>query len=72
MVTSNLDQFRQMLENPGVPIDPSTLQQSIAKIKKNLILTFQSDYSGCGHIRQAFHTSYLNAVFGKQQELVTK
>lgn len=36
------------------------------KVKKNIMLGFKSDETGCGHIRTIFPFNYLNAVFGKE------
>jgi len=42
----------------------------ITQVKKNLIISYVSDASGCGHIRNIFPMTYINACFGKSGELV--
>jgi hypothetical protein len=39
------------------------------QVKKNLVLSVQSDFAGCSHIRNIWWFSYINAVFGKSQSL---
>lgn len=74
-LTSNLEQFKEQLKGKK-NIDISKSQpiigapnKGIIKVKKNVILSIPSDYSGCGHIRNIFPMNYLNAVFGKSQKL---
>ena len=64
--TGVVDQSKHMTQ-PGVdPNDPNT---KTIKIKKNLIVSFPSDFSGCGHIRNIFPLNYLNSVFARGQSL---
>lgn len=43
---------------------------NISSIKKNVILSYVSDATGCGHIRNVFPMTYLNALFGKSQDII--
>lgn len=42
----------------------------MTNIKKNLLVSYVSDATGCGHIRNVFPITYLNALFGKSQDVV--
>jgi hypothetical protein len=75
--TSNLDQFRDQLNNPnkhhanmGVP-GANNDGSKIVRVKRNLVVSFSSDTTGCGHIRNIFIMTYLNAVFAKSHILRT-
>jgi hypothetical protein len=35
------------------------------KVQKNLVISYVSDSTGCGHIRNIFPMTYLNSIFGK-------
>jgi hypothetical protein len=67
--TSNLDEFQKQLQAATIATPPTTaseeLPPGVVKVKKNLVLSFLSDSSGCGHIRNIFWMTYLNSVFGK-------
>jgi hypothetical protein len=63
--TSNYEIFRQHLLNPNTPFEVSQQDSKIVKIQKNLVLAYQADSTGCGHIRCVFPMTYLNAIFGK-------
>jgi len=63
--TSNFEVFRQHLLNPNKPFEQSTQQGNVVKIQKNLVLSYVSDSTGCGHIRNIFPMTYLNSIFGK-------
>ncbi len=39
----------------------------IAKLRKNLVISYISDSTGCGHIRNIFPMLYLQCVYGKSQ-----
>lgn len=43
---------------------------NITNVRKNVLLSYVSDATGCGHIRNVFPVTYLNALFGKSQDLV--
>jgi hypothetical protein len=69
-LTSDLDQFKNQLNNPNKNISffkPDGLlnNNSVTRIKKNLVLSFTFNASGCDHIRGIFLMTYLNAVFAK-------
>lgn len=46
--------------------DPTKIE-----VNKNILLSFVSDATGCGHIRNVFPMNYLNAVYGKNGKLLT-
>jgi len=64
--TSDIENFQNQLNNPNTPF-ANQFQEGgrVQKINKNLILSYVSDSTGCGHIRNIFPMSYLNSVFGK-------
>lgn len=45
-------------------------QQQLAKIRKNMVLMYQSDNSGCGFIRCFQPAAYLNFIFGRDYSMV--
>lgn len=63
--TSNYEVFRQQLLNPNKSIESSTQDGQIMKVQKNLVISYVSDSTGCGHIRNIFPMTYLNSIFGK-------
>lgn len=63
--TSNYEVFRQQLLNPNKPFEISSQESEIMKIQKNLVISYVSDSTGCGHIRNIFPMTYLNSIFGK-------
>jgi len=64
--TSNIDEFRQHLLNPNKPFDCQEQNNTeIMKLKKNLVVAYFSDSTGCGHIRALYPMNYLNAIYGK-------
>lgn len=74
--TSNMDQFRDQLNNPnkhyanfGIPGTRASSGNKIQRVNKNLIISFSSDSTGCGHIRNIFPLTYINAVFAKSKML---
>jgi hypothetical protein len=64
--TSDIENFQNQLNNPNTPF-ANQFQEGgrVQKINKNLILSYVSDSTGCGHIRNIFPMTYLNSVFGK-------
>jgi hypothetical protein len=60
----SLDDFKKSVADLSVP------QQNITSLKKNILLSYVSDATGCGHIRNVFPVTYLNALFGKSQDVV--
>jgi len=63
--TSTFDVFRQHLLNPNHPFELSTQESKMMKVQKNLVLSYVSDSTGCGHIRNIFPMTYMNSIFGK-------
>jgi len=63
--TSNIDVFRQHLLNPNKPFELTTQEGQLMKVTKNLVLSYVSDSTGCGHIRNIFPMTYMNSIFGK-------
>lgn len=63
--TSNLEIFRQHLLSPNKPFELSTQEGQLMKVQKNLVLSYVSDSTGCGHIRNIFPMTYMNSIFGK-------
>ncbi|MFA5484951.1 MAG: hypothetical protein WC260_01755 [Candidatus Pacearchaeota archaeon] len=69
--TSNFEMFKKQIQNPNKPFD-NCYQDNIhekIKILKNIVLSYPSDSSGCGNIRNIFPMTYLNAEFGKTKKL---
>jgi hypothetical protein len=72
--TSNLEEFKNQLlnENQAAKIKEDQNQQSnVIKVRKNLVLSFCSDQTGCGFLRNYLPMDYLNSIFGKSGRLVT-
>lgn len=63
--TSNFEIFRQQLLNPNKSFEISNQEGKIMKVQKNLVISYVSDSTGCGHIRNIFPMTYLNSLFGK-------
>ena len=65
--TSTFEVFKQQLDSPNTPFTGLVQDNTGEKVKiqKNLVLSFPSDSTGCGHIRNVFPMTYLNATFGK-------
>jgi len=74
--TSDLAAFEAQLQNVGQQVVPPNIANmppgspQKVRIQKNMILSFISDYSGCGHIRNVFPMNFLNGVFGKNNQLI--
>jgi len=47
-------------------VDP---QKQTIKVRKNMVVSYISDTTGCGHIRNIFPLSYLHNLYGKQGAL---
>jgi hypothetical protein len=45
-------------------------QKQLIEIRKNIVVSYVSDATGCGHIRTIFPMNYINAVYGKNQDIV--
>lgn len=63
--TSNFETFRQHFLNPNTPFEVSEQESKLMKVQKNLVISYVSDSTGCGHIRNIFPMTYLNSIFGK-------
>jgi hypothetical protein len=63
--TSNFDEFRQHLLSPNQPFEINGQDSKILRVNKNLVLSYVSDSTGCGHIRNIFPMTYMNSLFGK-------
>jgi hypothetical protein len=69
--TADLDFFLKQIDNVNTDMRMEVQQNKrITQVKKNLIVSYVSDASGCGHIRNVFPMTYINACFGKSGELV--
>jgi len=69
--TSNMDVFQKQLDNPNRDIKSSTQSsKNLHPILKNVFVSFVSDPSGCGHIRNILPLTYMNAVFAKQKKMI--
>jgi len=64
--TSDIVLFKKQLENPNKQIMNEVINDSssMKKLEKFLIISLVSDASGCGHIRNIFPMTFLNAEFG--------
>ena len=67
IVASSLVDFKKQLDGDNTPITvPSPMNaNNVVQLKKNLVISRQSDFAGCSHIRNIWWFNYLNAVFGK-------
>lgn len=61
---SNMEQFKKQIDNPKQVISDNT-NQNVVKVRKNLIIAYQSDQGGCGNIRTGIPMSYINSAFGR-------
>lgn len=58
--------FQLQSNQVEAPKDPTKIE-----VNKNILLSFVSDATGCGHIRNVFPMNYLNAVYGKNGKILT-
>jgi hypothetical protein len=68
--TSTTEEFREQLLNPNRSYAITSVDDKpgeIAKVQKNIVLSYASDSTGCGHIRCVFPMTYLNSLFGKSK-----
>lgn len=63
--TSDIETFKKQLDNPNTSFKNLNQKGELKKIKKHVVLSFLSDSTGCGHIRNIFPMTYLNSAFGK-------
>jgi hypothetical protein len=69
---SDLQKFQESIDElvpKNVEVVRPEGSQNLVQIKKNVLLSFVSDATGCGHIRNVFPMTYLNAIFGKDQTI---
>lgn len=68
--TSNFEKFKEQVQNPNKEFDGCQQDNTSQKLKimKSLVLSYPSDSSGCGHIRNIFPMTYLNSEFGKTKK----
>lgn len=69
----NIDDFKKSVDElPKKDIEfvrPDN-SRNIMQIKKNILLSYVSDATGCGHIRNVFPMTYLNSLFGKDGQIM--
>lgn len=65
---STMDEFKKQIEEDKT-IKNESHEQKVMRVRKNLVLSFPSDASGVGHIRNIQIFTYLNAIFGKTRQL---
>ncbi len=69
----NLNDYKKSIDeikNQNVEVVRSQNQSNYVSVKKNILLSYVSDATGCGHIRNIFPMTYLNAIFGKEQQVM--
>jgi len=66
---TSLEDFKKQLDGKNEPIKIQDDNKKVIQVRKNLVLSVQSDFAGCSHIRNIWWFSYINAVFGKSQSL---
>jgi hypothetical protein len=65
------EQLKESITNsPQQQTTPVQPQNKTIKVKKNLVISFVSDSTGCGHIRNVFPFTFLNSIFGKSQQFL--
>lgn len=76
--TSDFEMFKKQVDNPNTKSETSfdfdvtamdDVQNSTHKVKKSIVLSYISDYTGCGHIRNILPMTYVNAIFGRDNQL---
>lgn len=65
-----LAEFEKQLQTGNVGT-PGVVPTNQVKVQKNIVLSFVSDATGCGHIRNVFPMTFLNGIFGKTGQLMT-
>lgn len=63
---SDLEDFKKQMETASATAAATKKKMSI---KKNIVLAYVCDSSGCGHIRCVFPFAYVNSIFGKAGHL---
>jgi hypothetical protein len=73
-----LEAFKNDINNQNISLQEltSVIQEVIQKeptkieIQKNILLSYVSDATGCGHIRNIFPMEYLNAIYGRSGSIL--
>lgn len=66
---NSLAEFEKQMQGQN-PQPPQASGDSVV-VPKNILLSFVSDATGCGHIRNVFPLTYLNSIFGKDGRMLT-
>ncbi len=69
----NLNDYKKSIDeikDQKVEVVRSQNTSNYVSVKKNILLSYVSDATGCGHIRNIFPMTYLNAIFGKEQQVM--
>lgn len=69
----NLNDYKKSIDeikDRKVEVVRSQNTSNYVSVKKNILLSYVSDATGCGHIRNIFPMTYLNAIFGKEQQVM--
>ena len=69
--TSDFELFKKQIQNPNIGFDNAKQvidEEKVSHVKKNLVLSYVSDYTGCGHIRNIIPFTYMKSVFGRGGE----
>jgi len=69
----NLNDYKKSIDeikDKKVEVVRSQNTSNYVSVKKNILLSYVSDATGCGHIRNIFPMTYLNAIFGKEQQVM--
>jgi len=71
--TSDIENFKKQMMSPNTELgaNRSSNKEGLKKIQKTLVLSYNSDYTGCGFIRNIIPMTYMNSVFGKDRNFQT-
>jgi hypothetical protein len=72
--TSSIDEFKEHLLYPNRGFNKAGGVESsdrIKKIGKNIVMSFSTDTSGCGHIRNIWWLTYLNSIYGRTKSFMS-
>jgi len=71
--TSDIDDFKKQMQSPNTGFTETRVVEDpqLKKVQKNLVLSYNADYTGCGFIRNIIPMTYLNSVFGKTRNFQT-
>lgn len=65
--TSTIEEFKTAIDKIA---SAEHIKKPLVSVRKNVLLSYVSDATGCGHIRNIFPVSYMNAIYGKNQDIV--